>query len=198
MGCAASAPKKYSQIFTNERASNATTLQLIKSSHEAIELKAGEPATIKVTDKDKALKLDGYYANYKLMKLRVDSPYNTTLNIRSWCDCFGGTKSVLVPEVYVFDSNFNPILSSLRGAQILNAESGKHHASLLKIWDVQLPQPDTYYFVIHSNNKNAGEKVGTLTGSDIISYGAGAGSSFNISSSLTSYPVGEFDVWVAL
>jgi len=178
--------------------SKASSLQSLNAKNDVDELKIGVPKNLNITETDKVLNLQYYYSNYKIVKLNINSASKALISIRSWCDCLGNTKSILIPEIYVFDENSQPVPFKLHSTDILNSKPGEYSASLLKSWEVLFPKLGSFYLAVYSNNKDAGDKIGQITGSDIISYGAAMGAQINISSNLTSYPTGNFDISVLM
>lgn len=197
-GCASSAPKKYEQMYSTNAKERAIQLVDIKSLKNSQELKLGKVHHSSINEHDNIVALDSYYSNYKMFQVNINDASSFEINIRSWCDCLGFTKSVLVPEIYLLNAKNQSVDIKLLSNTLLGAIQGEKPASLSKKWKALVNSSGVYTLVVYSNNGNIGQKVGALSGTEVISYGPAAGSQLNISSSLTSYPVGEFDLSVSM
>lgn len=108
--------------------------------------------SFEIVKEDPVIDFGDYKSHYKLFNFKANKGETFRISIMSLCDCLGFRKFILVPNVYVADSDGNFIETKI-------TKSTSSLSSVELILDGQAAYNGEYHLVIAANNSSPGQNV---------------------------------------
>lgn len=191
-GCASSKVEDFKSNSSNAKVFNLNNI----GSLSATSLSAN-PIKDALSQQDSLINIDGQKTAFDLYSFS-GSPGAHMLTMRTFCDCLGFNKDLLLPEIRVIDATGKVVETSLMNKRRVQPPLGAFYFEFTWVFDTA--SADAVRIVIGSNNQSLGDVATTVKGVGAVTTSAGNYnyySSFTIDGlSVRSAPYGKYEVFV--
>lgn len=182
--------------FKNNLGSSAKVYNVSNiSSLSAVPL-SSSPIKGALTEQDALIAIDGNKTAFDLYSFKGEVGAHI-LTMRTFCDCFGFNKDLLLPDVRIIDSGNSVIVASLMSKQKVQPLLGAFYFEFTWVFDTTSTDP--VKVVIGSNNQKLGDVATTVDGVGAVGVPSGNSTyytGFTIEGlSVRSAPYGKYEVF---
>mgnify|MGYP003577377930 CR=1 FL=1 len=157
---------------------------------------AVDPIKGELSESDSLVVIDGQKTAFDIYSFK-SAPGAHMLTMKTYCDCLGFNKDLLLPEVRVVDASGKIIETSLMSKRRVQPLLGAFYFEFTWVFDTVTA--DTVKIVIGSNNQNLGDVATTVSGTGAVGVPSASATyytSFTIDGlKVRSAPYGKYEVF---